>query len=792
MTDDLPYRWVKREYKQEFKAEAMLGEYYAFQIGLFAYKKKINSVSVEFTDLKSGSSVISKENQNCINTGGIDWTGNKMTKICSVDKSKIQALWCGINVPEDAKPGKYKGEVRISADGGDEQIINISLKVVNKKIEAKGDDEPWRHSRLRWLDSKIALNDEIVAPFIPMKVNNNTLSCLGRELSIGNNGLPTTIKSYFSPENIDILEVGRDIISSSIKFDIITGSGRKLAWNNIGAEIINKNDGSISWKAESRSGDFILTCDARMEFDGYVGFKLKLSSVSDTKVNDIRLDIPYNKDAAKYMMGLGQKGGYRPSSVEWSWDPEFNQDGAWIGDVNAGIQTSFRDENYIRPLNTNFYHSKPLNMPPSWSNNGKGGIRIFETDPNTVKLRAYSGERNIRAGEELNFNFNLLITPFKTIDTKGHWKNRYFHSFKPVEEIVETGSTVINVHHANRINPFINYPFLRPVEMKEYIDEAHEKDIKVKIYYTVRELSNKAPEIFALRSLGNEILSYGPGGGFSWLQEHLGNNYIAAWFVPSLKDAAVINSGVSRWHNYYLEGLDWVSRNIGIDGLYIDDVAFDRSIMKRVRKILDNNREGSLIDLHSANQYNNRDGFVNSAHLYLEHFPYINRLWFGEYFDYNSKPDFWLIECSGIPFGLMGEMLQGGGNPWRGMVYGMTARLPWSGNPKPVWKIWDDFGIEDSKMIGYWSENCPVTTNRKDVLATVYIKSNKVLISLGSWADNDVDVRLNINWTKLGIDPANVKFYAPEVENFQEETEYGLNSKIFISKGKGKLLILSN
>ncbi|MFC2097962.1 glycoside hydrolase domain-containing protein [Bacteroidota bacterium] len=348
------------------------------------------------------------------------------------------------------------------------------------------------------------------------------------------------------------------------------------------------------------------------------------------------------------------------------------------------------------------------------------------------------------------------------------------------------------MHHANRINPFINYPFLRPVEMKEYIDEAHEKDIKVKIYYTVRELSNKAPEIFALRSLGNEILSYGPGGGFSWLQEHLGNNYIAAWFVPSLKDAAVINSGVSRWHNYYLEGLDWVSRNIGIDGLYIDDVAFDRSIMKRVRKILDNNREGSLIDLHSANQYNNRDGFVNSAHLYLEHFPYINRLWFGEYFDYNSKPDFWLIECSGIPFGLMGEMLQGGGNPWRGMVYGMTARLPWSGNPKPVWKIWDDFGIEDSKMIGYWSENCPVTTNRKDVLATVYIKSNKVLISLGSWADNDVDVRLNINWTKLGIDPANVKFYAPEVENFQEETEYGLNSKIFISKGKGKLLILSN
>ena len=43
------------------------------------------------------------------------------------------------------------------------------------------------------------------------------------------------------------------------------------------------------------------------------------------------------------------------------------------GDINAGIQASFKDENYVRPLNTNFYQLKPLNMPPSWFNDGKGG-----------------------------------------------------------------------------------------------------------------------------------------------------------------------------------------------------------------------------------------------------------------------------------------------------------------------------------------------------------------------------------------------------------------------------------
>jgi len=106
--------------------------------------------------------------------------------------------------------------------------------------------------------------------------------------------------------------------------------------------------------------------------------------------------------------------------------------------------------------------------------------------------------------------------------------------------------------------------------------------------------------------------------------------------------------------------------------------------MKRVRKVLDRNRPAALIDLHSANQYNPRDGFASSANLYLEHSPYLNRLWFGEYFDYaGAPPDYWLVETSGIPFGLMGEMLQDGGNPWRGLLYGMTNHFPGRGAARP-------------------------------------------------------------------------------------------------------------
>jgi hypothetical protein len=399
----------------------------------------------------------------------------------------------------------------------------------------------------------------------------------------------------------------------------------------------------------------------------------------------------------------------------------------------------------------------------------------------------------MKKGEVLFYNFNLLITPFHSIDTDFQWDSKFYHKYDNLDTIAKTGATIVNIHHATPINPYINYPFIEHDKMKSYIDEAHAKGLKVKIYNTIRELSNKAPETFALRSLGHEIYSPGKGGGFSWLQEHVGEDYIAAWFVPEIKDAAIVNSGMNRWHNYYVEGMNWLVQNVGIDGVYLDDVAFDRITMKRIKRVLTQDKHPGIIDLHSANQYNKSDGFNNSANLYMEHFPYLNKLWFGEYFDYEkNQADFYLTEVSGIPFGLMGEMLQDGGNAWRGMIYGMTNRMPWSDNadPRPIWKLWNDFGIKGSEMVGYWSENCPVKTTDSKVLATVYKKKDTALISIASWADNDVKVKLTIDWKKLGIDPAKATITIPEIKNFQTAQQFSVNAELPVAKGKGLLLLV--
>ncbi len=797
MSTDLPQRWIAAGANAPFRGNADRGEFYVFQLGVFAARQSLSDVRASFSDLvgRDGHSIPASRIQ-CFNTGGVNWTGQAFTKVVTVDKGHVQPLWIGVDVPADAQPGDYAGTVTISARNASPTNVKVTLRVNARAIIAHGDNDPARLSRLRWLNSRLAEDNSVVPPFTPVTRSGDTVSVLGRSIVIGPTGFPARILSRFTDGNTHIGKTSRNIITAPISIVVDTGAG-VVSWRNGAIRYTRRPPGAIEWTATSTTGAAItMQTHARLEFDGNIEYQVALTSSRPVNVRDIRIEVPYARAASRYMMGLGRTGGFRPADFHWKWDVQKNQDAVWIGDVTAGMQVSLKDEHYSRPLNTNFYHLKPLVMPASWSNDGRGGCNVADRDSTATLLRCYSGPRTIKPGEILHYDFRLLITPFKTLDTREHFTNRYFHAFAPLDSVAKTGANVINVHHNTAINPYLNYPFLRVDAMKAYVDSAHARAMKVKIYYTVRELTNHTPELFALQSLGQEVFSSGTGGGPSWLQEHFGTDYTAGWFVPERNDATIITNGQSRWHNSYIEGLDWLARNVGIDGLYLDDVAFDRTTMQRVRRVLDRRRSDALIDLHSATQYDPADGFASSANLYMEYFPYINRLWFGEGFDYvTTPPDYWLVEVSGIPFGLMGEMLQGGGNPWRGMVFGMTNRVyvgdpTYHGDPIALWKAWDDFGITTSRMVGYWDPQTPVTTGRTDVLATSYVKPGKVLVAIGSWAGNVTHIQLTIDWKALGIDPAKATVIEPAIAEFQEGITFKIGDAIPIAPGKGALIVI--
>lgn len=792
MNTDLPKRWIDAGIQNSFKGTADKGEWYAFQLGLLALKNQ-PAIEINFSDLKNAAgNIIAAKDLSCINLTGTTYDAKPLKKTVAVEAGKIQAFWCGVDVPKTAAAGTYTGTISIG-NKENKTKIQFQLIVSNAVAINAGENEPWKQTRLKWLNSTLAQENKVIAPYTAIKKNGNELSILGRKLVLNNDGLPKQIQTFFNSEMTDLVSTGKNILSSPIHFiyDYANNSELKTAT----LKYTETKEGKVSWEASSKNNQLSMLVKGSLEFDGMMVYDVTVTALKDLSLHNIGMEIPFTKASSKYMMGLGQKGGKRPASFNWKWEVATkNQDGAWIGDVNAGLQYSLRDENYVRPLNTNFYLQKPLLLPTSWGNQNKGTVSIEEIN-NTARVKNYSGVREMKKGESLHYNFTLLITPFHTINTDFQWGARFFHAYKPIDTIKSSGATIINIHHANAINPWINYPFIEHKKMKSFIDSAHVAGLKVKIYNTVRELSNHAYETFPLRSLGHEIYSTGKGGGYSWLQEHVSEDYIPAWFVQEIKDAAIVNSGMSRWHNYYVEGMNWLVNNVGIDGIYLDDVAFDRITMKRIKRVLTHDGHPGIIDLHSANQFNKNDGFNNSANLYMEHFPYLNKLWFGEYFDYEkNSPDFFLTEVSGIPFGLMGEMLEGGGNPYRGMVYGMTNRMPWSdgADPRAIWKLWADFGMKGSKMIGYWSENTPATTNLESVIATVYKKEKSALISVASWSEQTEQVELIVDWKKIGINPNKATVTLPAMKGFQNGATLKItNGKIepvSIEKGKGMIV----
>jgi len=773
MRDDLPLRWIRNGPRAEFHAEAARGEFYVFQIGVYAVRAPIDGLRIDFGRLEG---LVAGEAFRCINLGGVDWLGRPFEKVFAVEQGKVGALWCGVQIPTDAPPGHYEGALSVQPDGLEPTRVKLSLDVAPEIIEDGGDSALWRHARLRWLDSTIGLDDDVVAPYTPLVVERQTVSCLGRDVRFGATGLPESIRSG-----------GCEILADPLSLYVATNDG-ETAWEGGAPRFVKQAPGVVAWSSSSRGRPFALTCEATMEFDGYLNIRATLEAKTAVHVNDIGIAIPIRREVATYMMGMGCKGGRRPPEWAWAWSADRANNSLWIGDVAAGLHCKLKgvDDTW------NLYNFHGTGLPQPWENGGRGGCSVAEKG-DAVVVRAFSGERSMAEGEALTFCFGLLVTPLKPLDPR-HWNWRYQHQYVALPEIGKAAANIINIHHGNELNPHINYPFNAAGKLREYVQQAHENGVKVKIYYTVRELSNHVAEMWALRSLGFEVFRDGAGGGYSWLHEHLVKNYAAAWHEPNLPggdiDGAILTTGLSRWHNYYLEGLRWLLDNVEIDGLYLDGIGYDRVIMQRVRKVMERTRPGSLIDFHSGNNFHPNYGLSNCANQYLEHFPYIDSLWFGEGFDYNESPDYWLVEISGIPFGLFGEMLQGGGNPWRGMIYGMTSRLGWGGDPSALWKLWDAFGIQDARMMGYWDPACPVKTDHSDILSTVYAKNDKALVSVASWAKEPLQCKLDINWQALGLDPERVTISAPAVEGFQEERRFSPADPIPVEPGRGWLLFI--
>lgn len=734
----------------EFSFDALKNEYFVAVIALTECEGVGNAaVEGELSDRVT-----------VYNCGGIDKYGNRFEKTFTAVSSEIYPLYIGIDF-NSMQAGNYSVSLCITV-GGEKQKLKLNFNVSDKEAQNHGYNDLESLSRLNWLNSKRAVDNTIVKPFTPVTIKDNTVKILGRDIALTQALALKSVSAYFDESVLLCDKVQTRLLHSSAEFNI---KGESQSFSPY--EVSNSGDCaqlSVSGESENFSAEIILkiTCEGILQYE----YSLTAKNNIDT---EITYSVPFNNEAAKYNFGLGKYGG-KYKDIDFKWDSQ-RHDCVFVGNINAGAQIKLKAEDYITPLVNVYYHSLPIIKPETtWDNAGAGSVSLKKGSDAAV-FSAKTGKMSFQKGQTKVFKWEILLTPFKPVNYKKHFSERYYHSnnmsgaeYKHLEKAKKIGCNIFNVHHGNEIHPYINYPFYENKRLKEFIDEAHKSGIKVKVYYTCREMSNHTAEVFCYKAFGDEIILRKHAEGLSkmfgksdWLEKYFGNDVISAWQVHYKKgihkgdnDIAFIIRPDSRIDNYYIEGLKWLVDNIGISGIYIDDTSLDAVTLRRAKKVLE--KVDGLIDMHMWNHEEDRAGCAVCANIYMEIFPFIDSLWIGEGFDCGKlAPDYIFTEVSGLFYGNTSEMLENGGDLYCGMLYGMSNRYGWGvRNTDKIYRVWDEFDISNSLMLGYWHSKNPFSTDNKNVLVTAYKNGEDYLVCAYNFSNKTEKFSFKVDDSLLG------------------------------------------
>ena len=229
---------------------------------------------------------------------------------------------------------------------------------------------------------------------------------------------------------------------------------------------------------------------------------------------------------------------------ETSLTERFPITGVWFGNTKVGVRLELKGDDPLWWAGSPTDNGNSPKPPDSWHNEGAGGIDAYHNGTASF----YSGMRPMGAGESMSYVFSLMVTPVRPFDMVERFRDRWAQGGTAnYSELHSKGVTVMNVHQGNPINPWINYPYLTNPANKWAADQCHSLGMKYSVYNTMRELSNRCREYWAMISFGGTLVPAACEhcGGADWLQEHIRTGYLPAWSNPVGKPPCEANSSSS-------------------------------------------------------------------------------------------------------------------------------------------------------------------------------------------------------------------------------------------------------
>ena len=268
----------------------------------------LNIVDYQATDLTCGKQRIPASAITCFNLEGVDPKGESFTRDLGIKKGMVQPLWFGVDVDASLAEGVYSGFITLTDSLHGEKKIPVSLQVEGQILTDRGDGEPWRHSRLRWLNSTLGEEDVPVKPYRSMQVEwftpvlSGPAGCAGQEER-------TSPADYF---------LGNRYSGKADTF--CRRNGRRKQGISALPQLEEQTPAQVKgyWKAED--AELCVSFKGRMEFDGWMNYVYTLTPKRNLHIKDVRLEIPVNSSVGTGFLGAGLPGQETPEWYDGKWD----------------------------------------------------------------------------------------------------------------------------------------------------------------------------------------------------------------------------------------------------------------------------------------------------------------------------------------------------------------------------------------------------------------------------------------------------------------------------------------
>jgi hypothetical protein len=139
--------------------------------------------------------------------------------------------------------------ITVKPENADAQTIDVMLKIADKIIADRGDNEPWRHSRLRWLNSTLGIDDKPTRPYEAIQpLGERAYRITDKKISVGENRMPGMI---------EVRET--EVLAHPLSFIVETPNGIEQFSPPESITVLKNEPGIISKSWESHSPDIELS-----------------------------------------------------------------------------------------------------------------------------------------------------------------------------------------------------------------------------------------------------------------------------------------------------------------------------------------------------------------------------------------------------------------------------------------------------------------------------------------------------------------------------------------------------